>query len=267
MEPLQFLFVSVENECRTRLIHSLQGMGYSFELCEVQNKKQALEACYQAKYDILITKEELADGGASDLINALSGLMPCLVVRSDCSAKQATMPPSTTMDFSYLPHNEYEVWGKYLADAIAKWENDVMQKLNALQESRRTLYDRVAAACAAQLCEHHENRIENTLKIILDVLQVSKVYLRTDSSKRHQFTHEVHALGHRFAETYQAVYEVAIQRPDGRTEYLGIVECLYHRTWQKAEIDLLKRIAILFQDNRSKVRGKINFYPELGLTA
>jgi CheY-like chemotaxis protein len=269
IDPLQFLFVSISKESRTHLEQSIESLGYQFEIRDVQTKKQALQACYKAKYDILVIKDSLPDGCSSDLTRALSSLMPCLIIQTEATTpeNQELIPSDALTDISYLPQNEYTTWNKYLRSAISKWENSVSQKVNAFQESRRVLYDKVAAECANQLYRRYDNRVENTLRIILEVLQVSKAYIRSGTFTRHLVTDEVHSPGIHFSDTSESVYEVAIQRPDGQIDYLGVAECLYPRTWQSIEIDLLKSIALLFQENRSEIRRKIAIYPELSITA
>jgi DNA-binding response OmpR family regulator len=80
MEPLKLLLVAFRKEWLHSLSQSLFTAGYKFETCQASTKKQALLACYQAKYDILITNDQLPDGPIQDLTQVLGNTVACLVI-------------------------------------------------------------------------------------------------------------------------------------------------------------------------------------------
>lgn len=259
MDPLLFLFVSINSESHQLLTQSLENLGLPYRIKDVNSKMQALQACYKGKFDVLITKEVLPDGNSSDLTRVLSGLMPCLVVQ-DKTEQQSR-------EVSYLSIQEYAAWDQQLMRAIRNWENNLTHQVHALQESQRTLYDKATAECAQLLYHSSENKIEDTLKIVMEVLQVSKTYIRKGNSKGRSLTCLVLSEGIRLSDSDESIQEIAIQRADGRTDYLGVAECLYPRSWKQVEIDFLRSIASLFEESRKKILRKINMYAELSLSA
>ena len=259
MEPLQFLFVSISPDSYRLLTQSLQGLGLRYKIRHVQNKTEALLACYEGTFDVLVTRKVLPDGSSTDLTRVLSSLMPCFVVQAK--------PEPQSREVSYLSIQEYAAWDQQLMRTIGSWKNNLTYQVQAFQESQRTLYDKATAECAQLLYQHSEKKVEDTLRIILGILQASKAYIRTGNHHQALTTHQVLSDGIKFSDSVESLQEVAIQRPNGVTDYLGVVECLYPRIWNQIEIDFLHSIASLFEESRSKILRKINMYAELSLSA
>jgi hypothetical protein len=130
----------------------------------------------------------------------------------------------------------------------------------------------VAARCAAELCRNTEHRIEEVLRIILEILEVSRIYVCNSPGHKKStsslVTHEQFAPGHQhYPEPYHSVYEVPIWQSNGQGSYLGVEDTLHQREWDKAEQDLLKTVASLLRKNPEEIRHSIAMYKELGMTA
>lgn len=274
MEPLKLLLVSFREEWRSDLMKSLQNSGYVFEIMDVLNKKQALQACYQSKYDILLTSHYLPDGASGDLVQVLGSTIPCLVINDEINPKSDHLRTDQDLQIvekSYLSMMQPKSWINTLKLVILKWEKSVVNKIAQGHINQRTLFDKVAARCAIELYNSSENRIENALKVILDIMEVSRIYVRNaprQAKNSSVILHEISAPGEvPSSGLHRSVYEVPIYSKSGQLSFLGVEDTTNLRVWEKAETDLLKTIAALLEESKGGIRRKINMYSELGMTA
>ncbi len=271
MEPLKLLLVSFPSAWSLSLSHSLQAAGYTFEFQHVPTKKQALLACCQSKYDILITSHRLPDGPSKDLVQALGSTVACLVISESTPFVAPSHSALSYTEKSYQSLSQPTAWIYTLKQVLAKWEQSVSDKISQTCHDRRLLFDKVAARFASELYQATENRIENALKVILDILEVSRIYVRGISiHKKHPslVVHEVSAPGQpQFPGPFNSSYEVSIRQANGEVSYLGVVDTLNQRVWDQAETDLLKTVASLLRKNPEEIRRSIAMYRELGMTA
>lgn len=266
--------MSFREEWRTNLLESLDYSGYHFEIEDVINKKQALQACYASKYDIVITSHFLPDGSSDDLVKVLGSIIPCLVIKDECPLKTETTEPEN--DLNYIERCYHNLrhpmaWITTLKQVMIKWEKSVAGKIAQGRKNQRLLFDKVAARCAHELYHSTENRIENALKVILEIMEVSRVYIRDNPSPKDfasNYIHEISAPGQGLTMgPYHSVFEVPITGINGQKSFLGVEDTTNQRVWEKAETDLLKTIATLLTENRPGIRNKINMYGELGMIA
>lgn len=274
MEPIKLLLVSFRDEWRKNLLESLQFAGYSYVINDVPNKKQALQACYGSKYDIIITSNLLPDGSSNDLVQVLGSIIPCLVIQDDCALKMIDTVIENELNYierCYLTLKQPIAWVSTLKQVMVKWEKSVARKIAQGRKNQRILFDKVAARCAIELHDSTENRVENVLKVVLDIMEVSRVYIRNNpntSEFTSNYIHEISAPGQTHPMgPFRSVFEVPIIGINGQNCYLGVEDTTNHRVWEKAETDLLKTIASLLTENKRGIRKKINMYEELGLTA
>ncbi len=274
MEPIKLLLVSFREEWRTNLLESLHFSGYYFEIEDVFNKKQALQACYASKYDIVITSHFLPDGSSDDLVKVLGSIIPCLVIKDEGHLKME--PTDAENELNYIERCYHTLrhpmaWITTLKQVMIKWEKSVAGKIAQGRKNQRQLFDKVAARCAHELYHSTENRIENALKVILEIMQVSRVYIRDTPSPINlasSYIHEISAPGQSLPMgPYHSVFEVPIIGLNGQRSYLGVEDTTNQRVWEKAETDLLKTIATLLTENKGGIRNKIDMYGELGMTA
>jgi hypothetical protein len=269
MEPLKLLLVSFREEWHNSLIQSLLASGYSFEVHHVSTKKQALFACYQSKYDILITNYQLPDGSSKDLVQVLGDTVACLVVSEDSTFfKIKAQLDQQYTEKSYRSLRHPKAWISTLKQVLTKWEKSVASRIVQGCHNRRLLFHKVAARCAEELYHPTENRVENALKVILDILEVSRIYVRDLPTGSSMVAYEISAPGQQHSSgPFSSVYEVPIRQADGGVSYLGVEDTIKQRVWDKAEIDLLKTVASLLRQNPEEIRHKMNMYGELGMTA
>ncbi|TDB64031.1 hypothetical protein [Arundinibacter roseus] len=270
MESLQLLLVSIREEWQNCLIQTLQSSGYEVKIKVVSSKKQALLACYQSKFELLVTNESLADGACGDLVHVLGYSMPCLIVQEEGTVAGHITEHSCSHALS-LPAQQPDLWEGILKEVIRGWENRVATKIAQGEQNQRSLYHKVAARCASELYHSTENRIENALKVLLDIMELSRVYIREAASSTQAsaaILHEIVAPGQKNLNTpFGSTYEVLIPRPNGERTYLGVEDSIKERNWQNAEIDLLKAVASLLKETRGGIRRKINMYSELSMSA
>ncbi|MPR35311.1 hypothetical protein [Salmonirosea aquatica] len=253
MKPLQLLLVSLRPDWCESLSKSLYSAGYAYKIKEVGNKKEALRACNQSKYDALITCCCLPDGSPTDLVQVLGNTMPCLVIRDGCPAGTATDTPSfSTLEVQPPPAtHQPRAWVGLVENTIRRWENAMAAQLDKQTGNQRKLYDKAANLCANELQNISNNTPENVLEIILEVLEVSRVYIRDTISENFRaspFVHEVTASGQMpDLGPYRSVYEVALSESDGSKRYLGVEDTITPRTWNKGEAELLSTVATLLK--------------------
>ncbi len=272
MEPLKILLVALRENCQNSLTQSLLSSEYKFEVHQVSTKKQALFACYHSKYDILITNHQLPDGSYKDLVQVLGSTIACLVV----SEKSSLITPKASPEQQYVEKSygslmQTRDWIFTLKQVLAKWEKSVASSIVQGSRNRLLLFDKVAARCAEELYKSTENRIENALKVILDILEVSRIYVRDHpehTANTSMVVHEISAPGqYHYPGPFSSICEVPIRQAGEEVSYLGVEDTIRQRIWDKAEIDLLKTVASLLRENPEAIRHKITMHGELGMTA
>lgn len=274
MEPLKLLLVCFRNEWKNNLLESLHQSGYYFEIVNVFTKKEAIQACYASKYDIVISSHILPDGSSDDLVQVLGSILPCLVIKDEPLLKTEPTEPQKELNYierCYSTLRYPMAWVITLRQVIIKWEKSVAGKIAQGRKSQRILFDKVAARCARELYYSTENRIENALKVLLDIMEVSRVYIRdipTHKNYCSTIVHQILAPGQNSSfGPYRSVYEVPILSSNGHSTFLGVEDTTNPREWEKAETDLLKTIASLLTENKGSIGLKINMYDEMGMTA
>lgn len=250
MKPLHLLLVSLRETWRDSLLDSLSSAGYIFKVKEVMNKKEALQACNHARYDALITSCCLPDGASADLVRVLGNAMPCLMLRDGCPpdsigkalfpAQAAQIPP---------PAKQPQAWVKLLEKTIRQWESAATNRINQGRQNQHMLFNKAVVRCASELHYHSENSIDNVLGVMLDVLEVSRVYIREALPGKHhpsRLVHEISASGQMPAlGPHRSVHEVLLSESNGSERYLGIEDTVMRRTWNRGEADLMSTVATL----------------------
>ena len=251
MKPLQLLLVSLREDWRDSLLESLNGAGYNFKIKEVRNKKEALLACNQSRYDALVTSCCLPDGSSADLVGVLAYIMPCLMLRDGCIPSPSASPLPSSIQAAHLPPSAKKPgdWISLLEKTILQWESATATHIAKGYLNQRMLFDKAAVRCASELRFQSENSIDNVLGVMLEVLEVSRVYIREalpENSRSSRFVHEKSALGQMPAlGPYRSVHEVLLSDSDGSRRYLGIEDTIAQRTWNRGEADLLSTVASL----------------------
>lgn len=260
MKPLHLLLVSFRDNWRDSLTDSLYSSGYVFKVKEVANKKEALKACNQARYDALITSCSLPDGSPNDLVLALGDTMPCLVLRDDCSlgASASAAPFATQLPQMPPPLHQPRAWIKLLEDTIRQWKDDMATRIDKNHRNQHILYHRAASLCAHELHYRPQNSIEKVLEIVLEVLEVSRVYIREalpENYRPSQFVQEVSASGQMPAlGPHRSVHEVLVSESNGTRRYLGVEDTLRPRTWNQRETELVDTVATLLGATQEEKR-------------
>ncbi len=242
MKSLQLLLVSIPNTWRDTLTKSLQASGYPFDISEAEDKRDALRACSQYKFDLLIANHQLPDGSPKDLVNVLSGSMASLVL--------------------YRNHAP-ESWIAILGQTLDDWKNHVQGKAQISLQNQQRRYATAIERCAHELQTLPTHAVDRTLRVVLDVMEVSRVYIRetpVDGISLPRVTHEVAAPGHLpILGSRRSAYEVSVQRADGRVLHLGVEDITHQRLWSQFEIDLIQTVAHLLKDNSGNGYGAANF--------
>ena len=269
METLKLLLVGFQKNWHYGLAQALRTSDYTFEMHQVSTKKQALFACYQEKYDILITNYNLPDGSAEDLTQVLARTVACLVINESCPLTSSPDLPYTEKASSSLRSSDD--WISTLNQVLAQWEKSLTHQLSMKAQNLRSLYTKVTLRCAQELYHTTENRVENALKIILDIMEVSRVYVRevtlhpkAPSRVVHELTMPGQLL---YPGPFHSVCEVPIRRENAEISFLGVEDTLNQRVWEQTEMDLLKTVASLLRKNPEEIRRHVGMYQELGLTA
>ena len=255
MQPFHLLLVSLRPDWRDSLTDSLRSSGYVLKLKEVADKKEALKACNHARYDALVTSCSLPDGSPNDLVLVLGSAMPCLVLRDGChpgpSVGTATfanqLPP---------PVHQPDAWLAMLESTIRQWEGTLAARMDKDRHSEYLFFHKVAELCLSELHSASEKSIENVLRIVLGVLEVSRVYIREEPSDHHRssrFTHEISASGQAaWFGPQGSVHEVLLSECNGHRRYLGVEDALRRRNWNPRETRLVDTVATLLKAPRQE---------------
>jgi len=270
MKPLQLLLVSFRENWRDSLLESLHSAGYVFKIKEVANKKEALQACNQSRYDALITSCCLPDGPSGDLVLVLGNTMPCLVIRDGCTPGSSAAKVPFPTQGAHLPPSakQPQAWINLLEKTIRQWESAVATRINKGHWNQRMIFDKAAVRCASELHYKSENSIDNVLGVMLEVLEVSRVYIRealAENSRSSRFVHEKSALGQiPTLGPYKSVHEVLLSEANGSKRYLGIEDTITRRTWNQGEADLVSTVADLLSARPDeKIRPTSGWYTNI----
>jgi hypothetical protein len=272
MEPLKLLLVSFREEWLAPLNQSLHSLGYTFEIHHAYTKKQALFACYQSKYDILITNHQLPDGASHDLVRALGSTVACLVVSEGCPLLPFSAQPEPSHTAKSYPYQIHTTsWIATLKQVLAQWEKSVAEQIARRYQARRSLFAKVTARCAEELHHTTENRVENALKVILDIMEISRIYVREVPVSQRAVSRVVHELsvpGQAYLSgPFSSVFEVPIQKTSEGMIFLGVEDTLNQREWDSTETDFLKTVASLLRKKPEEIQHSIAMYRELGMSA
>jgi hypothetical protein len=138
-----------------------------------------------------------------------------------------------------------------LENTIHHWENRMTSRIDRDHRNKCILYHKAAGLCARELHYRPDNSVKNVLEIVLEVLEVSRVYIREvlpENYRPTRFIHEVSALGQMPAlGPYCSVHEVLLSESNGSRRYLGIEDTLTRRTWNQQETDLVNTVATLLR--------------------
>ncbi len=241
METLHLLTVAVPSQVRESLTQSLTRTQYPFEIIEAADKRQALAACSHLKFDVLIVSPRLPEVPAEDLVKVLNGSVACLI-----------------LDSGYPPTD----WVKTLALALDDWKGKVEGKTRQHLQYQQLRHATALERCVQELRYISEEAIDRVLKVALDVMEVSRVYIRETplgQTGPPVVTHEVAAPGHLpLLGSQRSAYEVSVQRADGRVFHLGIEDVTHQRSWSQSETDLIQAVAQLLKENSGGNSGVRN---------
>ncbi len=244
MKTLHLLLVAIPGPVHASLIQSLTQSNYQIKATEVPDKRQALVACSQFRFEILIASHKLPDGHAGDLINVLNGSMACLILES-----------------GNIPAD----WVKTLSLTLDDWKSKVEGRTRQHLQFQQLRHESALERCVQEL--KAGATFDNALKVVLDVMEISRVYIRetpADQVGPPVITHEIAAPGHLpLLGSRRSAYEVSVQRAGGRMFHLGIEDVTHQRQWSKSETDFVQAIAYLLKDKSGGAYGTPN--PVLGI--
>lgn len=183
MEELKLLVVSLRGRSQELIENSLTGANYNFTVTHADSKKEALQAFGQQKFDLLISNCKLPDGTVTDLAGVLGDLLPCLVMaegKCPFTAESILFVPETNY---YISCSEQVSWLTHLESTMAIWEGAAKVRIAGFNNNYGELLDKALLHCAEELSPLSveagttENPILNTLGILCEVLDLSRVYL------------------------------------------------------------------------------------------
>lgn len=256
MKPFHLLLVCLRENWRDSLTDSLQSSGYVFRIKEVADKREALRACSQARYDALVTSCSLPDGSPNDLVLVLGNTIPCLVLRDGCHLGTSSSQAIFTNQLPQAPPPAHPstAWVEMLEGTIRQWENAMVTRLDQDYQREHLLYHKAAKLCFDELHYSTENSIDNVLRIVMGVLNVSRVYIReafTENYRSSRFVHELSAAGQvPYLGPHRSVHEVFLSESNGCKRYLGIEDTLTRRTWNPLETELVYTVATFLRTTR-----------------
>lgn len=197
MEPLQLLVVSLKGKSQTLIENSLAEANYRFDITHADSKQNALQACGEKKFDILISNCKLSDGPVTDLVSVLGDLLPCLVMaegKCPFTAESILFIPETNY---YISCSESISWLTHLENTMAIWENAAKERIALFDQNYNTLFETALLRCAEELSpgnESPENAVINTLDLLREVLDISRVYICRKYGTANQTTEIVQTL-------------------------------------------------------------------------
>ncbi|TDE17492.1 GAF domain-containing protein [Dyadobacter psychrotolerans] len=183
MEPLNLLIVAIRQDWQPLISESLSKAGYQFQAKKVDTKQQALEACHQSKFDLVISNCTLPDGQVADLVSVLGRLSPCLVMaEGHCPATSEKALSLLATEF-YITSSEQSSWLSAMETTLSKWKSNAEQKIEKIHQDSSSLHKKVLAICEEELSaetlteKQADHSIANVFTIILEALDLSRIYL------------------------------------------------------------------------------------------
>jgi DNA-binding NarL/FixJ family response regulator len=183
MEPLNLLIVAIKIEWQHLVAESLEKAGYNYQIKYVPTKQSALQACHEAKFDMVISNCTLPDGQVADLVSVLGKLVPCLVMaEGQCPVTSEHALSLLASDF-YITSTEQTSWLVAMENAISKWKANAQINLDKHLQDSSNLHKRILARCEEELSspaltnEQAEHSISNVFNLLLEVLELSRIYL------------------------------------------------------------------------------------------
>ncbi|WP_373514723.1 hypothetical protein [Persicitalea sp.] len=241
MKTLRILLVAVPSSGRDSLVKSLNASSYSFEISEATDKRKALLACSRFRFDVLVANHLLPDGTPEDLTEVLDGSMACLILREKRTSKD---------------------WVVMLGQTLDDWKCKVEGKTRLHLESQQLRHASALERCIRELKNISGGAVDQALKVILEVMEVSRVYIRETpigQTGSPVVTHEIAAPGHLpILGSQRSAYEVSVQRTDGHVFHLGIEDVTYQRQWSPAETEFVHTAAHLLKDESGRKTGAPN---------
>lgn len=185
MEPLNLLIVAIRPDWHPLISESLTKAHYQFNAQKVDSKQQALEACHQSKFDLIISNCTLPDGDVADLVSVLGRICPCLVMaEGHCPVTSEKALSLLATDF-YITNSEQSSWLTALENALSKWKSNAEQNIQKIYQNSSSLHQKVLAICQEELSAENlsikeaDHSVSNVFSIILEALDVSRIYLYT----------------------------------------------------------------------------------------
>ena len=188
MEPLNLLVVAIRQDWQPLISESLSKAGYQFQASKVDTKQQALEAVHKAKFDLVISNCTLPDGDVADLVSVLGRLSPCLVMaEGHCPTTSEKALALLATDF-YITSSEQSSWLSAMETTLSKWKSNAEQNIEKIHQNSSSLHKKVLAICEEELSiqtfsnKQSDHSIANVFTIILEALDLSRIYLYTKKS-------------------------------------------------------------------------------------
>jgi DNA-binding NarL/FixJ family response regulator len=188
MEPLNLLIVAIRQDWQPLISESLSKAGYKFLAKKVDSKQQALEACHQSKFDLVISNCTLPDGEVADLVSVLGKISPCLVMaEGHCPASSEKALSLLATDF-YITTSEQSTWLSAMETTLSKWKSNAEQNIEKIHQNSTSLHKKVLAICEEELSaetfsdKQSDRTISNVFTIILEALDLSRIYLYAKNS-------------------------------------------------------------------------------------
>ena len=188
MEPLNLLIVAIRKEWKFLISDSLQKAGYIFTETHVSSKQEALEACNYSRYDLVISNCTLPDGDVADLVSVIGKIFPCLVMaEGKCPVNSEKALSLLATDF-YITSSEQSSWISAVENALSQWKKNAQQNLTEQRLKYSSLHKKVLSRVEEELSseedetEYSDSRISSVLTLLLEVLDLSRIYLYTKLS-------------------------------------------------------------------------------------
>lgn len=188
MEPLNLLIVAIRESWQPLISDSLTQAGYQFTVQKAESKQQALAACSLTKFDLVISNCTLPDGQVADLLLVLGRLSPCLVMsEGHCPVSSERALSLLATDF-YITSSEQSSWLSAMETTLSQWKSKAQENIESFQHNSTLLHKKVLAVFEEELStdpatETQANHsISNAFKIILEALDLSRIYLYTRKS-------------------------------------------------------------------------------------
>ena len=183
MEPLNLLIVAIRQDWQPLISESLSRAGYQFQSQRVESKQQALEACHQSKFDLVISNCTLPDGQVADLVSVIGKISPCLVMAEGHCPQTSEKALSLLATDFYITSSEQSSWLSAMETTLSKWKSNAEQNIENIHKNSSSLHKKVLAICEEELSaetfteKQADHSIANVFKIILDALDLSRIYL------------------------------------------------------------------------------------------